>query len=494
MLTATGLLYWALVSSLDRAADASLAEEAVVLKDILREHPGDESALREEVVWEPQVRSVAPMLIRLLDRRGRTLMETEGMSDGLPPGAFPPIDPVSGGLSNCVNVPAKDGAVFRVMTARVTGGAETAEGAEGPGAPPAPGAAPGRRDGPAVYEAQLALGYWSREKLLARYRRRLWVVLGGGLVVCAGVGHLIARRGIRPVTRVADAMRHITPTTLHERIDPAGFPSELTDLAGTLNRMLDRLHEAFARLTRFSADIAHELRTPISVLRGEAEVALSKSRTHEQYREVLGSLLEECGRLARLIDRLLFLARAENPQSQVLREPVDVLGELAGIREFYEIVAHERGIRLALDDAGPAAGPARAGAPGDAPAGGDGGLTASLDRALFQRAVGNLVENALAHTPEGGHVRLAAARDDGAVRVSVTDDGCGIPPEHLPFVFDRFRRVDDSRSARTGGAGLGLAIVRTIASLHGGKVEIESEVGVGTRVALHFPAPPVPPG
>jgi two-component system heavy metal sensor histidine kinase CusS len=197
------------------------------------------------------------------------------------------------------------------------------------------------------------------------------------------------------------------------------------------------------------------------------DVALSKPRSPEEYREVLGSNLEECGRLAHLIDRLLFLARAENPEIQVTREPLDVAVELATVCEFYEAAATEAGVTLAvtLQDQ----------------------VQADLDRPLFQRAVGNLVANAIAHTPPGGRVTLTADTDRATTRVHVVDTGCGIPASHLPHVLDRFYRVDRSRSSTNGSVGLGLAIVRSIAEMHGGGVNIASEVGQGTHVTLTFP-------
>src|SRR5262249_7366571 len=146
----------------------------------------------------------------------------------------------------------------------------------------------------------------------------------------------------------AETTRRIRSTTLHERVELAGLPAELSVLAGTFNEMLDRLEESFTRLARFSADIAHELRTPVNNLRGEAEVALGKARAPEEYREVLGSCLEECGRLSRIIDSLLFLARAESPETQIAREWIDVGRELAVVRDFYEAAAGEAGVTLRL--------------------------------------------------------------------------------------------------------------------------------------------------
>jgi two-component system heavy metal sensor histidine kinase CusS len=318
------------------------------------------------------------------------------------------------------------------------------------------------------YRMQVAVEITFEKNMLAEYRERLWTVLGFGLLISVLMGYAIARKGIRPVQEIAATVRRIRSSTLNERVGVAGLPSELSLLASTFNEMLDHLEDAFARLARFSSDIAHELRTPINNVRGEVEVALSKTRTPDEYREVLGSSLEECLRLSRLIDSLLFLARAEHPETDIRREPLDVRQELSTVREFYGAAAWEAGISLDLAIAG--------------------GITAPLDRTLFQRAIGNLIENALAYTASGGHIRVEAVRDNGMVRVSVVDDGCGISAEHLLRVFDRFYRVDAARSEVGGGAGLGLAIVKTVANLHGGDAQIESSPGQGTCVTFSVPA------
>src|SRR5262249_4938413 len=237
--------------------------------------------------------------------------------------------------------------------------------------------------------------------------------------------------------------------------------------ASAFNAMLDRLEKAFDRLSRFSADIAHELRTPLNNLRGELDVALQKPRSPEEYVEAIGSGLEECGRLGRIIDSLLFVARAEDPQGQIDREMFDVGEEIGNIREFFEPVAHESGVQIVSDVSAP--------------------IAANLNRPLFQRAIGNLVSNALAHTPAGGAVTLRARSEDGTIALEVADTGQGLPPDDLPHVFDRFYRADRSRTPTSGGIGLGLAIVKSIAELHRGAVEMESEPGKGTRVRLLFP-------
>lgn len=305
------------------------------------------------------------------------------------------------------------------------------------------------------------------EYLLARYRERLWLVLGVSLVLSSVIGHLIARGGMRPIEGISRTAARIRATTLHERISAGGLPAELRGLAETFNSMLDRLEHSFRHVSQFSDDVAHELRTPINNLRGEIEVALSKVRSPEDYRDILGSCYEECTRISRLIRTLLFLARSDTAADALQRETVDVGEELVNVAAFYEAAAAEAGVRLRVSGAA--------------------GVRALLDRTLLQQAIGNLVSNAVAHTPAGGSVELAATSVEQEVMIAVSDTGCGIPPEHLPHVFERFYRVDRSRTGSQQNAGLGLAVVKSIVSRHAGRVEIESTVGQGTEVRLILP-------
>jgi two-component system heavy metal sensor histidine kinase CusS len=316
---------------------------------------------------------------------------------------------------------------------------------------------------------EIAIDVSQKEAFLARFRLGFWLIILGSFVIFPLAGYQIARQGIRPVEEIAATARRISSTHLGERIVAEGYPFELASLAGTFNEMLDRLEGSFDRISRFSADIAHDLRTPVNNIRGEAEVALARARTIDEYRDALESSLEEAVRLSDLIGNLLFLARAESPLAHLRREPVDVAELLEGVKEYYEASAADGGISLSTRL-------------GDEP------VVAELDRTLMQRAVGNLVSNAMAHTLSGGSVVMATSSESAAIRIEVTDTGIGIPPEALPRVFDRFFRVDPSRSQASGGAGLGLAIVQGIMLLHGGKVEIVSQPGKGTRVILSMPA------
>ncbi len=442
----TASLYFLLVAELQKSTDLFLADKVNVLRTMLRERPEDWDALREEIELESAARRYQQFYIRLLDQRNVPLLTTPEMEDQLDLTQLTAQTQRS--PERATGMKGKNDRLFFVMSAPVAvGGSSHTD------------------------TVQIAIDVSQEEALLARYRQRFWLILLGTLAIFPLIGYQIARRGIRPVKEVATTARHISSTNLHERIQPEGYPSELASLAATFNEMLDGLEESFDRISRFSADIAHDLRTPVNNIRGEAEVALARARTVDEYREVLGSCLEEAVRLSDLIGDLLFLARAESPLAHLHRESINVGELLSGIREYYEAPAAERGV--ALSTAVP-----------DEP------LIAQLDRTLLQRAVGNLVSNALVHTPPGKSVVLGASAEPAGVRIEVSDAGVGIPPEALPRVFDRFFRVDASRSQASGGTGLGLAIVQSIMQLHGGKVEIASEVGHGTQVTLRVPVSP----
>jgi two-component system heavy metal sensor histidine kinase CusS len=442
----TASLYFVLVTELKKSTDLFLADKIHVLRTMLRERPHDWDALREEIELESAARRYQQFYIRLLDERNVPLLTTPGMAEQLDLAQLTAQTQSRPGRAE--GMKGRNGRLFFVMSAAaaVGGSAQTDT-------------------------AQIAIDVSQQEALLARYRHRFWLILLGTLAIFPLVGYQIARRGIRPVREMARTARHISSTNLHERIQPEGYPSELASLAATFNKMLDGLEESFERISRFSADIAHDLRTPVNNIRGEAEVALARARTVDEYREVLGSCLEEAVRLSDLIGDLLFLARAESPLAHLHRENVNVGELLSGIREYYEAPAADRGVSLST-------------VVPDEP------VIAQLDRTLLQRAVGNLVSNALAHTPPGKSIVLGTSVEPAAVRIEVSDAGVGIPPEALSRVFDRFFRVDESRSQASGGTGLGLAIVQSIMLLHGGNVEIASKVGQGTQVTLRVPMSP----
>jgi two-component system heavy metal sensor histidine kinase CusS len=445
VILATASLYIVLRTELDRSTELFLADKLHVLGSMLRERPDDEDALHEEIELESAARRYQQFYIRLLDEHGMPIMTTPGMAEQLDLAQL--ASRTRGRSEHSIAMAGRDGRPFRVTSAAVA-----------VGTPPTH-----------IDTVQIAIDVSQEEELLARYRLWFWGILLVMSALFPLVGYRIARHGIRPVEEIAATARRITSTNLRERIGSEGYPSELAALAGTFNEMLERLEESFERISRFTADIAHDLRTPVNNIRGEAEVALARARTVDEYRDVLESSLEEAVRLSELIGDLLFLARAESPLTELHRENVNIAGLLITVRDYYEVSATNEGISLVVHD-------------GAEP------LNAALDRSLMLRAVSNLVSNAIAHTPPGGTVTLAATSQDGSICIEVSDTGVGIPAEALPRVFDRFFRVDPSRSKISGGTGLGLAIVESILTLHGGSAEISSQLGRGTRVTLRMPA------
>lgn len=452
LLFVTAFVYFSLKKYLQAQDDQHLRQKVEEVRVIIRREPPDmDIALRQAVGLEYRVKSqnLEPYFIRIKDHRGDVRVETPQMSELLPVGVFAGYSGAHGGHPyTLVN---QHGHAFRSLSITVDSASGT------------------------PFQVNGAVDHNPEIQLLGQFRRFLLGVNLVGIVLSAVFGYSIASRGLRPLDRMATAVRRIRSTTLNERIESAGVPPEVAALADSFNTMLQGLEDAFARLSRYSADIAHELRTPINNLRGEAEVALSRARAPEEYHEVLGSSLEEMARLSTLIDSLLFIARAENPAMQIRREPVDLADEFETLSEFYSAPATDAGLGLAFQV--------------------EPGLSVPLDRHLFRRAVGNLIENAIKYCHGGGEVRVTARREGDVVKVDVRDNGGGIPAEHLPHVFNRFYRVDSTRSKHTGGTGLGLAIVKTIATLHHGDVTISSKPGEGTTVSLVLPVTdPTPPG
>lgn len=317
------------------------------------------------------------------------------------------------------------------------------------------------------WTVQAALDRTHEEAFLQRYRKQLALFVTLALIASVVGSRLIARRSLGPVGAMSNTAQSITASTLDRRIAIDDIPQELLGLATTFNSMLDRLEESFGRLSQFSADLAHELRSPIANLRGEWEIALSKSRSLGEYTELIGSGLEEIERISRMVESLLFIARCEDPQRELTKLPLTVADELHRLCEFYQPAAEEAGICLRID----------------CPA----GLIVTASRDLLQRALSNLISNSLRHTSSGGSVTVVARNIPGGVQVEVRDSGVGISAEHLPRLFDRLYRADDSRSQTSGGLGLGLAIVKKIVVLHGGSISIESRVNDGTNVRITLP-------
>lgn len=297
---------------------------------------------------------------------------------------------------------------------------------------------------------------------------RWWLVIGLAIsaLVSAALGWLVARSGLKPVAQVTQVAASMSAGSLKERIPMDSVPRELESLVSSFNAMLARLEESFVRLSNFSADIAHELRTPISNLRTHTEVILSKKRAPDTYEENLYSNLEDLNRLSSIIDGMLFLAKSDNGLVLPAKEKIELRSVVEKLFEYYQLLAEDTGVKLQVSGHGAVYG----------------------DGTMLDRMISNLLSNALRYTPPDCTVSVKIESLGSMISVSVTNPGEEIAAEHLPRLFDRFYRADPARrDGATNNAGLGLAIVKSLVDAHDGTVGCVSREGHTTFV-IRLPA------
>jgi len=307
----------------------------------------------------------------------------------------------------------------------------------------------------------------ARRQILSLWRDLAAISLA--VLILGGIGGLLlAHRMLGPLARMSDRAHRITAEELHQRLEIDVAGEELEQLRDSFNATLSRLERSFGQLRRFTADASHEIRTPLTALRSVGEVALQDGKTNEQYREVIGTMLEEVDRLSRLADELLTLARAEGGQTHYTFEPLD-LGGLAGdVAEQLEVLAEEREQRLVLHT--------------------DEHVVVHGDRLSLRQALMNLIDNAIKYSPAGTEVTVAVRREEDTAVIEVRDQGPGVAPEHRERIFERFYRIDPSRSREIGGTGLGLSLVKLTAERHGARVAVESPPEGGSLFRMILPA------
>lgn len=282
--------------------------------------------------------------------------------------------------------------------------------------------------------------------------RTLWMFVAAAAGLLGVLGWLAVRRGLAPLRLMRKQAQGVSAQQLNQRLPAQSLPPELSELAQSLNDMLARLEVAFGRLSDFSSDIAHELRTPLSNLLTQTQVTLSRPRSADEYRSALESNAEELEHLSRMVADMLLLAKADNGLAVPSREPVDLRAEVNALLAYFEPLAAEKALALVLDGAA--------------------GVVA--DRLMLRRAIANLLSNAVRHATEATVVTVRLKAGDEAIRIEVENQGDPIAPEFLARVFDRFFRVDPSRQRNPEGTGLGLAITRSIVAAHGGTIAVSS--------------------
>ncbi len=437
-------LYLGMISFLYQNDKQFLADEIDVVQYLLGSDL-DQSALKHEVRDVPFVlaHSMYHYSIRVIDHNNQIVMQTPGMRDALKAADF--FNKTS------TNIGKRDQWWFapngdKYLLMEVV--------------------SQNKQSGNGVWMVQAALNVSAQHAIINLYRQRAMTVLVVGELFAIFIGYLIARRGMRRLYDLTEATKAITATSLHQRIDTESWPKELRQLGRAFNQMLDRIEVAFSHLTQFSDDLAHELRTPVNILMGQTELALTQESSPEEYAQLLESNLEELQRISHIIENILFLARAENPQIDLKKIQLDVHHEVNKICEFYQAMADDKNIHVNCR----------------------GTACLMANQVMFRRMISNVLSNALKYTPANGKINFSIREiDDEKVEIKLQDTGIGIPAEHLPSIMKRFYRVDPSRSHDTGSVGLGLAIVKSILFLHDGELDITSELGQGTTITLTFP-------
>ena len=306
-------------------------------------------------------------------------------------------------------------------------------------------------------------------------RETLWtlgVILAIGAPCAIGLaiggGYFLAGRMLAPVGAMAETARKITAESLTQRLPVGNLQDEFGQLASVFNESLARLEEAFEQLRRFTADASHELRTPLTAIRSVGEVALQRSLSAAAYREVIGSMLEEVDRLTRLVESLLTLTRGESGRIQPALEIVDLSGLAVSVVEHLRVLAEEKEQSVTIDAATE--------------------VSATCDPAILRLGLINVLDNAIKYTPRKGTIRVGVRETrSGEAAIEVEDTGLGISAAHQGRIFERFYRVDQSRSREAGGTGLGLATARWAVEVNGGRIELESEEGKGSLFRIVLP-------
>lgn len=295
--------------------------------------------------------------------------------------------------------------------------------------------------------------------------RNIIIICNFGFIgISIVMGWLISRKTLQPIHQIINTTNQITATNLYERLPIKGPEDELQSLCITLNRMIDRLEASFTQIQQFTSDVSHELRTSLTIMRGELDVALNRNRSEEEYKRVLHTVLEEVIYLSDMVEKFLYLSRDTSNSNQIKRKTVDGVFLLQYVRNHLLPLIIKKQIKLNIQTLDP--------------------FTLYGDEDLLRRLFINLMENAIKYTPAGGIVEIKVCSKKEIIYIEIIDHGIGIPPEHLPFIFQRFYRVDDSRSRSQGGTGLGLSLCKWIVEAHKGTIEVHSEPDEGTRMIV----------
>ncbi len=332
---------------------------------------------------------------------------------------------------------------------------------------------PVKRKGTGIHSiVQVATSLSGVKETLTQLLFILFSIVPLALIIASIGGIFLANKVLKPINEINRITREITSKNLELRVPKPATHDELSQLVETINGMIQRLEESFKQIQQFTADASHELKTPLTILKGEAELALRKERPPEEYRAYLRSSLEEINRMTRLVQDLLVLSRADTGRLALHREPINLATLINSCFDQCRFLVEDRDVQLTYH------------CQADAWVIGD---KYRLKQMLF-----NLVENAIKYSKQKGKVVISTAQNGKFVNLLVKDEGVGIDSKDIPYIFDRFYRVDKSRSREAGGTGLGLSICKWIAEAHGGRITVQSTPGLGSCFTVWLPKSQAP--
>ncbi len=434
-------LYYTL-THLAKTNDANfLQSELHTIANILmqeKKHTDLMADLEQEIILEPQT-SHEQYYVRLLNQHGAILMQTPNIKDRLAQHHFPSPH-ITNHVSELIEYNTQQNQ-YSLMTLTV----------------------PYNRQ---IYTVQVVLNSSHTKALISKYKNYLLLLLLINIFFSILIGLLVTKYGLKPINTLNKLLHSLQSDQLHLQLKADSWPMELQQTITELNSMLTRIDTAFNRLKDFSSDIAHELRTPLNNIICQNEVTLGKARSAEEYTNTIASTIEECQKMAQLIDNMLLIARSKNPYYTLKQETLSLRSLLDDTINYLQSMAEDKNIHITVT----------------------GEALVNGDASLLKRAFINLLVNSINYSTPNQHILIAIEPNEAlhTVMVTITDSGFGIDAKDLPHIFDRFYRADLSRSKNIGGTGLGLAIVKSIIELHRAEIRITSELHTGTCIQLIF--------
>ncbi len=435
VLALSGLaLYEALRSRIEWTATEQMSSILTALRSHFDEIKTADEIARNPEMWTDQLHDHPNMAMAIYDSKGARLLQTPG---------FQPSTPMIAKRSPYAVSLDRSNSKKRYLTAATPLNASPGE------------------------SVRVVLQYDGKNdaELLRAYAYTIIVIEVLGVMLASALAYGIARFGLKPLRQLAARAEQMSTSRLAHPLPSLDTSGELKELELAFNGMVERLNESFTRLSEFSSNLAHDMRTPLTNLQAAAQVALTHERSAQDYKDVIESSIDEYQRLSRMIEDMLFIARAEQADAMLKIRRLDGALEAGRVAGFYESLAEDTDLSIRIS----------------------GHARIDADLLLFQRALSNLVSNAIAHAPSGSTIDVSCEERGDQSVISVTDTGPGIEPVHVDRIFDRFYRVDPSRHSRSSSSGLGLAIVKSIAGSHGGNCGVESQPHVKTRFWVSFP-------